>query len=261
MELSSPLTLEMLGKPFLLEKRIELLHAIEKHGSISKAAKAVPMSYKSAWGAVDAMNSLSPKPIVHRETGGKDGGGTTITAYGLKLLENYAVLQEEHTRFLARLSELTDIQSGAFKTIGRLAMQISARNQIQGEVESIELGSVNAKINLKLKSMQELVSVITKEAVENLGLKKADSVTAIFKSNTVMLAVDDTGMRLSARNSIRGTVICINSGEVNAEVVVDIGNHDVVVAVITTDALEELKLKEGSSVIAIIKSSDVMLGK
>jgi len=130
MELSSKLTLEMLGKPFLLEKRIELLHAIEAHGSISKAAKAVPMSYKSAWEAVDSMNALSPEPIVCRETGGKDGGGTTITEYGQQLLKNDAVLKEEHRRFLEKLSELTAIQSGAFKTIGRLAMQISARNQI-----------------------------------------------------------------------------------------------------------------------------------
>jgi molybdate transport system regulatory protein len=172
MELSSKLTLEMLGEPFLLEKRIELLYAIEEHGSISKAAKAVPMSYKSAWEAVDAMNSLSPEPIVYRETGGKDGGGTTITAYGLTLLKNYAVLKEEHTRFLARLSELTDIQNGAFKTIGRLAMQLSARNQIQAEVLSVESENVNAKIQMKLKSGQVLVSVITKEAVENLHIEE-----------------------------------------------------------------------------------------
>ena len=103
----------MLGQPFLLEKRIELLRAIEQHGSISKAAKAVPMSYKSAWEAVDTMNALSPEPIVSRETGGKDGGGTTITAYGQQLLENYTVLKEEHSRFLERLSALTDIQSGS----------------------------------------------------------------------------------------------------------------------------------------------------
>ena len=151
MELSSKLTLEMLGKPFLLEKRIELLHAIEKYGSISKAAKAVPMSYKSAWEAVDTMNALSPEPIVTRETGGKDGGGTTVTAYGKQLLNNYAILKEEHTRFLQRLSELTDIQSGAFKTIGRLAMQISARNQIQAEVVSVASQDLKAKIVLKLK--------------------------------------------------------------------------------------------------------------
>ncbi len=260
MELSSALTLKMLGEPFLLEKRIELLHAIEAHGSISKAAKAVPMSYKSAWEAVDTMNSLSPESIVTRETGGKDGGGTTITAYGLKLLENYSVLKAEHTHFLERLSQLTDIKSGEFKTIGRLAMQISARNQIQGNVESITSGSVNAKVDIKLKSGQVLVSVITKEAVENLGLKQGDSVTTIFKSSTVILAVPGE-MQLSTGNSIAGSISHITVGEVNAEVVVDIGHHDVVVAVITTDALKALKLKEGSSVMAIIKSSDVMLGR
>ncbi len=259
MELSSKLTLEMLGQPFLLEKRIELLYAIEEHGSISKAAKAVPMSYKSAWEAVDVMNNLSEQAIVQREIGGKGGGGTTITPYGLKLLETYRVLKEEHTRFLERLSQVTDIENGTFKMIGRLAMQISARNQMQGVVESIELGSVNAKINLKLKSGQKLVSVITKEAVENLGLKNADSVTAIFKSNTVMLAVE-TEMKLSARNTISGTISRIHIGEVNAEIVVDIGHYDVVVAVITKDALNALKLEKGSSVIAIIKSSDIMLG-
>ena len=259
MELSSPLTLEMLGQPFLLEKRIELLHAIEECGSISKAAKAVPMSYKSAWEAVDTMNSLSPEPIVYRETGGKDGGGTTITAYGLTLLENYAVLKEEHTRFLKRLSEFTDIQSGAFKTIGRLAMQISARNQIQAQVISVESANVNAKIHLKLKSGQVLVSVITKEAVENLHIEENQTVTAIFKSSSVLLftLVDEK----SEENRLKGIVTKIDTDIENAKILVDIGNHDTIVSVVSKNILTRMKLKEGSSVMAVIKVNDIMLGK
>jgi molybdate transport system regulatory protein len=259
MELSSALTLEMLGKPFLLEKRIELLHAIEEHGSISKAAKAVPMSYKSAWEAVDTMNSLSPEPIVHRETGGKDGGGTTITAYGLKLLENYALLKEEHTRFLARLSELTDIQSGAFKTIGRLALQLSARNQIQAQVISVESANVNAKIHLRLKSGQVLVSVITKEAVENLHIEEKQTVTAIFKSSSVLLSTLED--EKSEENRLKGIVTKIDTDIENAKVLVDIGNHDTIVSVVSKDVLEKMELKEGSSVMAMIKANDIMLGK
>ncbi|WP_415407300.1 TOBE domain-containing protein [Sulfurovum sp. CS9] len=259
MELTSALTLEMLGKPFLLEKRIELLHAIEEHGSISKAAKFVPMSYKSAWEAVDTMNSLSPEPIVHRETGGKDGGGTTITAYGLTLLENYAVLKEEHTRFLERLSEFTDIQSGAFKTIGRLAMQISARNQIQAEVISVESANVNAKIHLKLKSGQVLVSVITKEAVENLHIEENQTVTAIFKSSSVLLSTLED--EKSEENRLKGIVSKIDTDIENAKVLVDIGNHDTIVSVVSKDVFEKMELKEGSSVMAMIKSNDIMLGK
>jgi len=259
MELTSKLTFEMLGKPFLLEKRIELLHAIEEYGSISKAAKAVPMSYKSAWEAVDTMNSLSPEPIVSRETGGKDGGGTTITAYGQQLLENYAVLKEEHNHFLARLSELTDIESGSFKTIGRLSMQISARNQIQAEVVTVESQNVNAKIHLKLKSGQELVSVITKEAVENLHIEEQQTVIAIFKSSVVLLS--NIRDEKSKENGLEGIVTKIEKDVENAKVLVDIGNHDIIVSVMPVDVLEEMELNEGSSVMAMIKANDIMLGK
>ena len=259
MELSSKLTLEMLGKPFLLEKRIELLHAIEKHGSISKAAKAVPMSYKSAWEAVDTMNALSTEPIVRRETGGKDGGGTTITAYGQQLLKNYAILKEEHTRFLERLSELTDIQSGSFKTIGRLAMQISARNQIQAEVVSVASHDLKGKIVLKLKGGQKLVSIITKEAVENLHLEQKQAIIAIFKANVVSLST--TKDAKSEENEVKGTVIKIEKDADSVKVLVDIGDHDTIVAVMPKEIFDKMELKEESSVMASIQADDIMIGK
>ena len=78
MAISSNLTLELLNQPFLLEKRIELLKAIKQTGSINKAAAIVPMSYKTAWEAVEAMNNLSISPIVTKETGGAGGGGEKL---------------------------------------------------------------------------------------------------------------------------------------------------------------------------------------
>ena len=259
MELTSKLTLETSGKPFLLEKRIILLHAIREHGSISKAAKAVPMSYKSAWEAVDMMNSLSPEPIVYRETGGKDGGGTTITAYGLTLLDNYALLKEEHARFLERLSELTDIESGTFKTIGRLAMQISARNQIQAEIMSIQSENVNARIRLKLKSGQAFYSVITREAVENLHLEEKHIVTAIFKSSSVSLFTAQENAH--KENRLKGLVTKIELDVENAKVAVDIGNHDTIISVLNHDLFKKMELKIGSSVYVDIQANDVMIGR
>ena len=259
MELSSKLTLEMLGKPFLLEKRIELLHAIEEYGSISKAAKAVPMSYKSAWEAVDTMNALSPEPIVSRETGGKDGGGTTITEYGRQLLENYAILKEEHTRFLERLSELTDVQSGAFKTIGRLAMQISARNQIQAEVVTVESKDLKAKVVLRLKSGKELVSVITREALESLQIEEKQIVIAIVKSSTVFLS--GTKDADAKENRLQGIVSKIERDAQSAKVVLDIGGHDTIVSVMPIEVFEKMELHEGSSVEAVIHANDIMIGK
>ena len=58
MEILSNLTLEIFNQPFLLEKRIELLIAVKKTGSISKAAIKVPMSYKAAWEEIEYMNNL-----------------------------------------------------------------------------------------------------------------------------------------------------------------------------------------------------------
>lgn len=258
MELSSALTLEMLGKPFLLEKRIILLHAIQEHGSISKAAKAVPMSYKSAWEAVDMMNSLSPEPIVSRETGGKDGGGTTITEYGERLLKNYALLKEEHTRFLERLSTLTDIQSGTFKTIERLAMQLSARNQIQADVLTIDSHDVNAKIGLKLKGGQLLTVIITQEAVENLHLQIGETITAIFKSSAVVPSV---GEKQDKDNILEGSISKIEKDEKNIKIVIDIGAYDKIVSVISKKSLEGITLNEGNVIDVTIKSHDILLGK
>lgn len=260
MEISSNLTLEIFNQPFLLEKRIELLIAIKRTGSISKAAKEVPMSYKAAWEAIEAMNNLSTTPIVQRETGGVGGGGTTLTPYGENLIETFEVLKKEQKKFLENLSQFTDINSGTLKDIRRLSMQISARNQIAGTVELIANGTVNAEVYIKLKSGYTIISVITNTAVNNLNLKVGDDVVAIFKSNTVLITTD-IALNISARNKFLGTVDTINKGEINSELIIDIGNGDKIASIITTNSIESLNIQEKKEVCAIIKASNVMLGK
>ena len=260
MEISSNLTLEIFNQPFLLEKRIELLIAVKRTGSISKAAKEVPMSYKAAWEAIESMNNLSTTPIVQRETGGVGGGGTTLTPYGENLIETFEILKKEQKRFLENLSQLTDINSGTLKDIRRLSMQISARNQISGIVELISNGTVNAEVYIKLKSGYTIISVITNTAVNNLDLKVGDDVVAIFKSNTVLITTDII-LNISARNKFLGIVDSINKGEINSELIIDIGNGDKIASIITTNSIESLNIEEKKQVCAIIKASDVMLGK
>ena len=260
MEFSSSLTIFNSDTPLLLEKRILLLGYIEEVGSISKAAKRVPMSYKTAWDAIDAINNLCPTPVVVKSTGGVGGGGAIVTPYGKNLIKTYSTLKKEHEKFLSQLTKMTDFNTGALKSLERFSMQISARNQIQGVVEHMEKGKVNSSIYLKLKSGYTLVSVITNGAVENLNLKIDDEVIAIFKSSSVLLTTD-LSLNISARNKFQGTVTHINLGEVNSEVLIDIGNGDKIASVITKNATGNLDLKIGDSVSAIIKSSDVMIGK
>jgi molybdopterin-binding protein len=66
-------------------------------------------------------------------------------------------------------------------------MQISARNKLEGTVTSIKLGGVMAEVVVQVGG-NEIVSVVTRTSVEELGLAEGDSVTAIIKSTEVMLA-------------------------------------------------------------------------
>jgi len=67
---------------------------------------------------------------------------------------------------------------------------LSARNQFQGKVKSVKLGNVMAEIVVDVGSI-ELVSVITRESAERMGLKAGMTVTAIIKSTEVMVATDE----------------------------------------------------------------------
>jgi len=233
---------------------------IEEVGSISKAAKRVPMSYKTAWDAIDAINNLCPTPVVVKSTGGVGGGGAIVTPYGKNLLTTYSMLKIEHEKFLSQLTKMTDFNTGALKSIERFTMQISARNKIHGVVEDIKQDKVNASIYIKLKSGYTLVSVITNGAIDNLEIEIGDEVVGIFKSSSVLLTTDGD-LNISARNKLKGTISDISFGDINCEVVIDIGNADKIVSVITKKSIEQLHLEVGHSVSAIIKSSDVMIGK
>jgi molybdopterin-binding protein len=66
-------------------------------------------------------------------------------------------------------------------------------------------------------------------------------------------------MDISARNSLKGTVKRVLPGAINTEVTVELANGLEVVAIITKESAERLKLAEGKEVYAVIKASDVMI--
>jgi molybdopterin-binding protein len=68
-------------------------------------------------------------------------------------------------------------------------MKISARNKLQGIVEEVSLGVVTAKVSVRVDE-NVIESVITRQSVEELGLKVGDTVTAVIKSTEVMLMVE-----------------------------------------------------------------------
>ncbi len=153
--LHGKLSLDTAMGAFLGDTRIKLLEAIALHGSISQAAKTVPLSYKAAWDAIDAMNNLAPEPLVIRTTGGKHGGGTELTAYGRRLIGFYRALEAEHQAALARLSErmnalVGDEVADFRQLLKRMSMKSSARNQFAGPIVGIKEGIVECEVCVML---------------------------------------------------------------------------------------------------------------
>lgn len=77
--------------------KIELLEQIKACGSISAAGRAMDMSYKRAWDLVDEINRICGHAVVERQTGGKHGGGATLTPFGLSLIERYRRIERAAT--------------------------------------------------------------------------------------------------------------------------------------------------------------------
>ncbi len=68
-------------------------------------------------------------------------------------------------------------------------------------------------------------------------------------------------MKISARNQIKGKIVAVQKGQTTGHVQIDIGNGVIITASITNEAIDELGLAAGDEATAIIKASDVMVGK
>ena len=67
-------------------------------------------------------------------------------------------------------------------------------------------------------------------------------------------------MKLSARNQLKGTIIKVDEGLITSKVVLDLGNGNIISAIISKDAIADLELKPGNEAYAIIKSTEVIIG-
>jgi molybdate transport system regulatory protein len=73
--------------------KVLLLEAVDEHGSISAAGRAIGMSYKRAWDLIDEMNQIFASAVVDSKSGGKQGGGATLTALGNRVVKTYRAME------------------------------------------------------------------------------------------------------------------------------------------------------------------------
>ncbi len=82
--------------------KICLLEAIRDSGSLSQGARNIGMSYRRAWLLVESLKNTFREPVTAASTGGKDGGGMIVTAFGAALIKNYRELERDFATLAAR---------------------------------------------------------------------------------------------------------------------------------------------------------------
>ncbi|MHB1677711.1 MAG: TOBE domain-containing protein [Sulfuriferula sp.] len=238
--------------------RIELLEKIGELGSISAAAKALGLSYKAAWEAVEGMNNLSAEPLIIKVAGGAYGGGSVLTAFGLQALSAFRRLEGEYQQFLTALRERDNLET-FFQLMRKLDMKTSARNEFLGRIKAVNKGAVNAEVILDIGGGHDLVANITLESVDNLGLAIGKEAYALIKAPWVIITAEDDQLKTSARNKLCGVVSYCQEGAVNGEVVIALDAGKSVAAIITDESIKSLGLKVGVRACALIKASHIIL--
>ena len=154
-----------------------LLRRTSENNSLTEAAKLLGISYRNAWGRIRKIESTFGKRILQTTSGGVSGGGSVLTPDGALLLKDF----RRTRKYLFNVLE--DLESAE-----NIGYKLSARNRFEARVEGIERGDVASLIKMTTKAPVSLTSIITEDALKDLGLKVGDRVVAVVKSTEVMVA-------------------------------------------------------------------------
>ena len=108
--------------------KIRLLEAIGRTGSISRAGRALDMSYRRAWLLVDDMNRCFREPVVATKPGRARGGGAALTAFGRELIGKYRSIEAQA---MASARPQLDELEGSLRSLGRAAPKSLKKTSIR----------------------------------------------------------------------------------------------------------------------------------
>ena len=250
--INGSLWIEKDEKSFIGPGRIKLLQNIQLHGSISKAAKEMKMSYKAAWDSVDIMNKLSNKPLVSKVSGGKGGGGTVITSHAKELIQAYEELTRLHKNYFKTLENLFNEQ------ISDTSSNKTTFCRLQGNIEKLKSLNESYEISIKLKNNQILTAIESKEFVLKKELKENQTINFLIETDTI--SISKTAKNdISSRNQLRGKVVEIEDDGINTNLSIDCKEEVLLNAKITTTSYKNLEIKKGDEISASFKAYNIII--
>ena len=185
------------------DKRLDILQRIGEVGSISEAARGANVCYKAAWQALETLSNLAGAPLVEKAVGGSGGGGARLTPAGVQLLEASALLRQARSNVLATLEKGTGSALNVSGLIG-LGLRTSMRNQLPCKIKSITQQGNTARIQIELSHGATLVSRITGESAQLLGLQVGMNALALCKATAVSIGSSIEGA--TGLNLVHGKV-------------------------------------------------------
>jgi molybdate transport system regulatory protein len=202
----------------MVDKRIDILRQIGEGGSISQAARAVGVSYKAAWQALDTLTNLAGVALVERAVGGAGGGGAQLTEAGHALLAAAGAMAQARDAVLRRIED----GQGAGQVAAALALRTSMRNQWPCVVQSLDLQGPMAHVHLQATgsagAAMQITARITTESAELLGLQPDLPVLALCKATAVRVLPQDAQALQPGRNLWPGRASRVAPGTAGDEV-------------------------------------------
>lgn len=255
MQAELSLTLKLQQRLFADPRRIELLKQVKQTGSISQGAKLAGISYKSAWDAINEMNTLADRTLVERATGGKGGGGAKVTPYGERLIQLFALMEQIQQKAFDVLQD--DAPPGSLlAAIARFSLQTSARNQLFGRVIARDDQAVVQHVEVLLADGNTRIKVaLTEQSANRLALTNDKEVLVLIKAPWIEVTTSPD----NADNQLSGTVSKIEQGESQSEVLIALPGGETLCATVSNERVAEQNLQLNGHVTAQFNADKVIV--
>jgi molybdate transport system regulatory protein len=158
-----------------------LLRLISERSSLTEAAKEAGVSYRNAWARIKALETRLSRPLVEMKVGGREGGGAKLTENGVGLLREFRRVR----KYLFDALEDREFWE-------HISYRLSARNRLKAKVTKVQKGTITSEVRMRLLAPSVIISIISNEAVQELGLKENDEVEAVIKATDVIVAKRET---------------------------------------------------------------------